>query len=566
MNGYDADKKYEAFKIPDRQQAQENGAAGVLPQAVTNTPVPFSDGLFYEIEYDSCPMEGVGKFVLKSQKIGQPVKDKIRDLFYQMRDIARQHYSPHVDFSRFYDKRARQDNARIFYKQAMFMKDFEDDYTEQVPFSSYFPYYQMLSYEQLRTYFTWRTQVRKGNVSNTSLSYVFLYIYELLNNAGVDSPQDGLDRLMSFWNAFKAHGRSIDRYVLRWLKDYHIYYNLPQAFKDFAEEHNLTEHYPKMADLEKNFDLFCAISKYDIRKSAFYTDETSKLITDCFYFVMDKLRQAFGDVNIPFDDAIFKPTKKMTAWSPFKDALFYPCFKQPDRGVVLSENEIYICSKNEWTFNTSITSEIGRQFIGYVMKQMESVLRKATKYKLKLVANINTINQAAIEKMKELDLSLEKIINNAVMEFYREATKTVVAVDHISLTRIREEALSTQEKLTVAENAEQNESGSLLPEEKPFLHAAASAAPAATEPLSLSGGWEKLKAGLNETELQALAVILQGEMNIKKFADDNGVMLEVLADGINEKAMDHIRDNLLDDEMEIYENYEEQIRGMVDLL
>ena len=67
--------------------------------------------------------------------------------------------------------------AVLFYKQARFMENFEDDYEGNAPFSMYFPSYQMMSCEQLRTYFTWRSQVRRGVVRQNSLSYVFLYIY-----------------------------------------------------------------------------------------------------------------------------------------------------------------------------------------------------------------------------------------------------------------------------------------------------------------------------------------------------------------------------------------------------
>jgi hypothetical protein len=44
----------------------------------------------------------------------------------------------------------------VFIRQARFMADFEDDYQKLAPFSMFYPYYQMMSYEQLRTYFTWR--------------------------------------------------------------------------------------------------------------------------------------------------------------------------------------------------------------------------------------------------------------------------------------------------------------------------------------------------------------------------------------------------------------------------
>lgn len=44
------------------------------------------------------------------------------------------------------------------------MEDFEDDYDGDAPFSMYYPCYQMMGYEQLRTYFSWRSKVRKGFV------------------------------------------------------------------------------------------------------------------------------------------------------------------------------------------------------------------------------------------------------------------------------------------------------------------------------------------------------------------------------------------------------------------
>ena len=240
MSEGNENKKYESFKIPDRKPEQDRGVVQPSPKTKAQPISSLSDGMFYEIEYDSSPVPGVGKFVLKPQpqKIEEPEKDGIRELFGQMRDIARKHRSTY-DFSRFFDRRVQNDNAIIFYQQGLFMKDFSDDFAGNTQFSQYFPYYQMMGYEQLRTYFTWRTQVRQGNVADTSLSYAFLYIYELLCNIGATDPQDGLCKLMFFWKAFSEHNKAINKYVLRWLKDYHIYYELPHSFKEFVEKMTL---------------------------------------------------------------------------------------------------------------------------------------------------------------------------------------------------------------------------------------------------------------------------------------------------------------------------------------
>lgn len=510
--------------------------------------------MFYEIEYDSCPVPDTGNNVLKSQKLTEPKKDEIRELFGQMREIARAQRSTY-DFSRFFDRRVQDNNALVFYKQGMFMKDFKDNHEGSTPFSQYFPCYQLMGYEQLRTYFTWRTEVRKGNVADISLPYAFIYIYELLGNIGVENPQDGLDKLMSFWKAFSIHNKAIDKYVLRWLKDYHIYYELPQSWKAFIENNNLTEYYPNIAEMDNSFNLFCAISKYNIKKSIFYTDETSKMITDCFSFVMKRIRQDFEAAGIHFDDALFRPTRKLTPWKPFRDALFYQWQKQSDRRIVLSENEIYICSHNEWTTSTIITTEKGRQFIGYVMKQMEAILRNVTKYKFKITANTSMIHEETIRKLTKAGLFIEKIVPAAVMEYYHEATKTVVKVDSASLERIRKEAMVTQEALLVEET--------LPPILSPVPDQNIFANPSGTDSGPFTNSWESLKDALCENELQALAVILPGD-DIKAFADECHIMVEVLIDGINEKAMDYIGDNLMDDEFVLYEDYKEQVKELIE--
>ena len=78
---------------------------------------------------------------------------------------------------------------KVFYKQGKFMEDFEDDFNYQGDFVQYFPTYQSMNDHQLRGYFSWRTSVRRGIINKTSLSFVFLYIYELINQIGVRSPE-----------------------------------------------------------------------------------------------------------------------------------------------------------------------------------------------------------------------------------------------------------------------------------------------------------------------------------------------------------------------------------------
>lgn len=549
------------------------------------------DDMYYEIEYDSGPFPGVGRYISKPQMTPpHPERDEIRETFGQMRSIEREFrersWIPYAR-SKFYDKIVRQENSKIFYKQGMFMQDFEDDYQDQVPFSSYFPYYQMMGYEQLRTYFTWRTQVRTGCVRETSLSYAYLYIYELLSNIGVKDPQEGLDQLLFFWNEFRDYDASIDKYVIKWLKDYHIYYDLEQAFPEFAAQNGLAKYYPELHNRPEmpgnghpaqetnqsagalpapyNFELLCGTSKYDIRKSVFYATDHKQLIEDCISGTIGRLSEYFQEKGLVFDDFLFQPEKNMTTWTPFQGALFYPWLQQPDRRVVFSAKEIYLCTRNKWTYQTSLTNESGRRLLGYIFKQAESVLRELVHYRYRLTASIQVLSPAAITRLHAAGISLETAVTEAVQEFYRETTRTVVRVNPAALDRIRQDALATQEKLTVPE--EPDPFLLVPPPALDSLHGGPENNPPILGHLrgaAENDSWTVLRHTLSETELAALACLLTAKGDIRKFADQHGVMLEVLIDGLNEKAMDVIGDSLVDEEFTIYEDYTNNVKEMVE--
>ncbi|MDR1892750.1 MAG: TerB N-terminal domain-containing protein [Oscillospiraceae bacterium] len=533
-----------------------------------------SSGPFYVIDYDANPakglgkIDGVGKFVLQPQKIQPRIipsksleKDELRELFGSMRDIARAKRTTYFGSTHFFNQtQALREKASVFRKQGKFMKDFTDNYSESTPLESFFPDYQMMNYEQLRTYFTWRTQVREGNFVDISLSYAFLYIYELLNNIGVATPQDGLNRLMAFWKVYRVHHESIDNTMFGWLRDYHVYYyTLKQPFKDFAKVNGLTDHYRKPTGTDGDFDLFCDISNYDIRRSIFYSAGNQKLFQECLCFVFERIRQTLCSVDNDFDSFAPFPTMQMVPWHPFEGALFCDWARQPDRQVVFSEREIYKCENEKWTVSAILKTETEQRFIGYIMKQTECVLRNITKFKGKISADVSkTIDHENVITLYKAGVSIEKLISNAVTEFYREMTKTVVTIDPSALSRIRQESLATQKKLTVPEQEEY-----AFPYPLPSAQSAMPPTPQKTVPYTApavpatpnAAPFSTLKAAFSETELQAIRMILRGDGDIKQFADANGVMLEVLIDGINEKAMDAIGDNLLDEEFMIYDDY-----------
>ena len=625
----------------------------------------------------------------QAQPVRERASDPVRELFFHMRSLASG--SP---FAR--------NDARLFYKQAQFMEGFEDDYPGCASFSMYYPCYQHMSYEQLRTYFTWRAKARRGEAPQIPLSYLFLYIYELLSGVGADNPADGLRKLMGLWKAYRESEPALDSYLAPWLKDYHVYYATLPPFADFVEEHGLRKFYSELFLLDAGADsslaFWSGIANYDAMKSKFYQAGNETLFTDCFYAVLRGVRALCASHNARIEDLLYYREYNEIPWYPFQRALFYPWHQQPDRRVEMPGRETYYCKNGRWTVNASIPYAGRREFAGYLIKKTEVYLRKATKYRFKISADPGTIRQS-LQILKELGVSLAELdgaIEKAVDAFRRDAARVVVSVDHDHLARIRREALITQDKLTVPgigpptpayaqadrpaaapipasgseaasgdcdtqamrvglassdDNAEaksgawvSSSNGEQAVSEQAMLGSLASsndnaeaksgawvsssngeqaiseqavsnglASGSAVESCGSDGqaghgrqtsgdhgvqavraglassgawaaggngagqpvpdnrggspadGWGAFKKALTSTERRALSILLAGGTGMKALADENGVMLEVLADGINEKAADYIGDNVLEcgGSITLYDEYKQNIVDML---
>lgn len=160
-------------------------------------------------------------------KTGRQMQNFLPDQYRKMREISRWQDDPKGGAGRWLSE------AELFYRQGLLMADFEDDCPYNGTFKSYFPTYNAMSDRQLRGYFTWRAQVRRGTVEETSTSFAFLYLYELICGIGVDNPLDGFNKIKAFWDAYRAFEPGIDRFARVWLQDYAVFHALdPKLLRD----------------------------------------------------------------------------------------------------------------------------------------------------------------------------------------------------------------------------------------------------------------------------------------------------------------------------------------------
>ena len=88
--------------------------------------------------------------------------------------------------------------CRNFYLQGKFMENYEDIVVFDGAKPRYLPAYHDLTLRELRGYFTWRKEIRKGNYRVAGNTMAMIYLYELVNGIGTASPEESLQKMREF--------------------------------------------------------------------------------------------------------------------------------------------------------------------------------------------------------------------------------------------------------------------------------------------------------------------------------------------------------------------------------
>lgn len=428
-------------------------------------------------------------------------------------------------------------SAQIFCKQGKFMEDFCDSFDRPVSCTRHFPTYRDLTLPQLRTYFSWRTDVRNGEIKEISLSYAFLYIYELLNLIGVNNAEEGFLKLKDFCERYCQLDMRIKPYTDLWLTDFAAYYGIPRhltenlyGLKNDSALMTLMSY--KNETSESVLAALDCFSSYRLRNSVFFKKcpaETADTVYRLFSSLAEYYENKEGG-NI-FIRLFAKPVKEK--YFIFRSAVFFE--KRPHPDCIYEINPIfkYTCKNGEWNITRFFPIKDKAGKIGALLKATDYYLRQRYGHKSSL-------------KKPELSALFEEMIKKAVTEQYRESLerkKPVISIDISKLQGIRDTAEVTRDKLIVEEETEE---------------------PNAPEtPIEQPQDSGILKSPLKEIML----ALLKGE-NAENVARKKGIMLSVAVEKINETLYDDFGDTVIDfggDTPIIIEDYENELKGMLGL-
>lgn len=548
-------------------------------------------------------------------KTGRQMQNFLPDQYRKMREISRWQDDPKGGAGRWLSE------AELFYRQGLLMADFEDDCPYNGTFKSYFPTYNAMSDRQLRGYFTWRAQVRRKKVEETSTSFAFLYLYELICGIGVDNPLDGFRKIKAFWESYRAYEPGIDRFARVWLQDYAVFHGLdPKLLSDSktvlfdkalielrraardieplptpatpatkrrkSSEPTLPLP-PDEAREERLMAAINALSTYNLGNSRInHAHHRDLRHVACAVYVRmaryyDTHRKS-GIVASLFGEETAMP------YTMFASAVFFAPERHKDCEYRLDPIHIYRCQNGFWECMRIHGSRQKSSKLGEMMRACDQRLRLA-------------LDPAHPLKEEKVPKYLAKIIDDEIVAWlsWDAAHQPVkIDIDLSQLGHIRNAAAQTREALLIDEEREDDalteaaEADSGQPEAEPAANMIAEPAAASTQqneadeptisteqfgvvaPLlapeptpatPMSAGTASALAHAVEDYLRAL--LEQNAAQAASAVERSGQSEDMLVDNINEALFDLVGDTVIEFGAagpQIIEDYEADVRGYLD--
>lgn len=466
--------------------------------------------------------------------------------------------------------------SKLFYLQASFMSEYEEEYDINIPCDIQNPSLNNLNIYQLRSYYAWRTLVKKGKYNKTQNSYVLIYIYELINKIGVKNSIDGLNKLIELWQNYRKFDEKIDSYLSIWIKDYYVINNIKIDYKSIEDE------FPIKIQSNEKFINELLIGNYE-NKLIFYDENSSyhilksKIMEHKYAFLIDmvipevfkNLDKYFNSQNYSFNKILLGSIEKKK-WIPFKNAIYYDDKLNINFENNFSSSTRYYKENDIYYKESYYISEYSKEIMGYILKNVDITLRECLKINRSLKININLL-----DSIKAIDINLYQIIidkrlidviNNTIKKYLIEnktkinnvitsKKKKEIVIDLEKFDDIRESSNRVQEKLIIEEEIIEEKNIQPIIEENVVQ-------------INSDDIFANLKDNLNDIEIQFIKKIINLEQknNLIDYCKKNNILFEIMIENINNKSLETIGDNLIEDagnEIIIYDEYISSIKEKI---
>lgn len=434
------------------------------------------------------------------------------------------------------------DYSKEFVEMSNYLVDFDDDFKG---FSSYKGRVnlQNMTNEQLRTYYTWRTVTRNFVYKKTDYNYLLLYFNEIINNVGIKTYNEAIEMMLYIWRKYRSDFQQLDFEMPERLRDYYIVYSTKEKYDELVKMYPLNVTYidENIKDLIENIyhnklDYFDNLSTYSLKVSKFYHEDKKDLINSLIAYLFTKMDLLFKEKKFSLNNLLINKDHS-DYWKPFIGDSFFYHKDQFAKKVVISELEIYDRQGASW-HRESYSSITNNMFLGYVLKLMESTLRKFYNFKYKLHPSVTSLINKNVFSNKKL---FNFVCSDELHYFIIDTVNTFLNVVDVKSREKRKIVFDSSKFAKIRKVSEELAEKLIIDEEEEIK---------VTE--------DKLdKYSLLEINLLKMILGKKSTYELNEYVLNHSEVLDLLIDDINSKALDIIGDNLVDvgETITIFEEY-----------
>lgn len=432
-----------------------------------------------------------------------------------------------------------------FYRQGQMVADYEDHYDQIYELRRYYPDYHSMNVQQLRTYFTWRTQLRQGDFTVSSTSYAYVYIYELLNNIGVKNPEDGFQKLVKFDQQYAgSYGQHMKDYLHQWLQDYVLYYGLDRTKANavFADQLKIDRDYhilrhPEQYSIAEVVNIFLDHCTY-LKNCRLYKKSPqnwSQVVVSVWQRVLEKQPEVFTQLIA---------TRAFNAKYFFAGAVF--AFRRAPRltSYPIDSERTYQFKDRKYYCQAWYPRKDQQKRLNTFFHELDRLARQV-------------FNLGHPLKPRQLDGDIIQLILEGLQNYQQQLIKErqpKIKLNLSSLERIRTDASETRESLLTEEEKEA-EDNQVVDD--------ANEVQQQEEQVTVNN----VNGSLLTTDEMYLVQALLNHQPYQDYLKQHHLMTSILVDSINEKLFDEIGDAVIEfndqDEPVIIDDYENDIRKLL---
>ncbi len=460
-----------------------------------------------------------------------------------------------------------------FVKDSFKYRNTKGTICEFKPLFKYWTTFRDLDQKQKKWYFYWRDRALNGEYLNTDLSYIFLFVYELLNYAFNRQASFNASMIEKLYENYKDIHCKLKNYIPHWLSDF--LYELGE--KELAEQWNsfetnrMSKLYENIIENENNlekisFTLWKPFIK-NCRETEFFKEHKNKVyntfkkgvtLLNQVYNLEEKslINQWYDKKEIAENKYLFssaviaRNTKNVEVKIETyieKDIMYdeiTALFRLSENIVRYNNGE-----KREIKVNENILPENFRELL--IENTKETTESKKIKDRFKLVQkNGNNDGRVSIPKSEEENSNKEKFnFNIKKINMLNEQSEALQNV-------FREKGYEEEEESvfnlnTVLEEDKKSEDKALNNE---ALQAFDFTDMAGDENID---GFIKSLSESETTFLKEFENLKITTVDANSYFKSHGMMAGTFINNINEKANEYLNDNIMELSGECYEIYEE---------